>query len=559
MDPAASRLSSTASLLALGFAALFAAGCEPTGAQFSPASGVLVYYGTGAGDLVSASVSGGAIVLNGGQIPIRGGVPTPANTVRIVMKGRGGNDYLAIDESGGALPDARLDGGGGADVLIGGSGDDEVDGGPGNDVALLGDGDDRFVWYPGDELDTVEGEDGADTLAFHGADVAENVEIYTSAGRANLYRNVDAVSTSLGGVEAIEYFARGGVDAVFVHDLTGTGVARVAVDLAGSQGGGDGQADLVHLMGTNGDDQLELAGDAAGITVSGLAAGVEIAGHEAGDALVVNVLGGADVVFSQVAAATMQTTYNGGLGVDLLIGGAGDETFNGGDGGDSAMMGGGDDTFVWNPGDDNDAVDGEGGFDTLLFNGSNAGENISVSAVGDRVRFFRDIANVTEELDDVEAIEFVARGGVDSVSLYDTTGTDLVALHVDLSNGFGASDGASDAVIVHGTPLADSVTIAGDAAEVWCTGLPTDVSITGAENPLDSLVVGLKTGDDVVQAAGLAASGIALTAWGDEDDDVLIGGDGPDVLYGGDGDDVLQGGPGLDVLDGGAGNNIVIQ
>ena len=38
-----------------------------------------------------------------------------------------------------------------------------------------------------------------------------------------------------------------------------------------------------------------------------------------------------------------------------------------------ALMGAGDDTFVWNPGDDNDIVEGQAGFDTLLFNGANAG------------------------------------------------------------------------------------------------------------------------------------------------------------------------------------------
>ncbi len=43
-------------------------------------------------------------------------------------------------------------------------------------------------------------------------------------------------------------------------------------------------------------------------------------------------------------------------------------------------MGDGDDTFVWNPGDDNDTLEGEGGFDTMLFNGANAAEEITISA-----------------------------------------------------------------------------------------------------------------------------------------------------------------------------------
>jgi Ca2+-binding RTX toxin-like protein len=90
-------------------------------------------------------------------------------------------------------------------------------------------------------------------------------------------------------------------------------------------------------------------------------------------------------------------------------------------------------------------------------------------------------------------------------------------------------------------------------------GLAAQVNISGAEPTNDRLVINALAGDDVVEASGLAASAIQLTADGGADDDVLIGGDGNDVLLGGDGDDVLLGGPGVDVLDGGAGDNIVIQ
>jgi Ca2+-binding RTX toxin-like protein len=53
------------------------------------------------------------------------------------------------------------------------------------------------------------------------------------------------------------------------------------------------------------------------------------------------------------------------------------------------------DTLVWNPGDGSDVVEGQAGSDTLQVNGSNASETIDISANGERVRFFRDVAAVT--------------------------------------------------------------------------------------------------------------------------------------------------------------------
>ncbi len=85
------------------------------------------------------------------------------------------------------------------------------------------------------------------------------------------------------------------------------------------------------------------------------------------------------------------------------------------------------------------------------------------------------------------------------------------------------------------------------------------VHITGAEAANDHLIVNALGGDDVVDASGLSATAIRLTANGGDGNDVLIGGAGNDTLLGGAGDDVLIGGLGQDVLDGGPGNNILIQ
>ena len=106
-------------------------------------------------------------------------------------------------------------------------------------------------------------------------------------------------------------------------------------------------------------------------------------------------------------------------------------------------------------------------------------------------------------------------------------------------------------MIVNGTNGDDVVLAVGDASGDAVLGLAAQVNITGAEAANDRLTVNALAGDDVVEASGLAAGAIQLTADGGDGNDVLIGGDGNDVLLGGAGDDVLIGGPGIDVLDGG--------
>jgi Ca2+-binding RTX toxin-like protein len=224
-------------------------------------------------------------------------------------------------------------------------------------------------------------------------------------------------------------------------------------------------------------------------------------------------------------------------------------------------MGAGDDTFVWNPGDGSDTVEGQGGFDTMLFNGANVNEQINISANGDRVRFTRDVANITMDLHGVEGIDFNALGGADTITVNDLTGTGVTSLNLDLASppGSGTGDGQADTIIVNGTNGDDAVVLAGDASGVSVFGLAAQVNITGAEAANDRLTVNALGGDDVVDASGLSAGAIGLTENGGDGDDVLIGGDGNDTLIGGDGDDVLIGGPGQDILDGGTGNNILIQ
>jgi Ca2+-binding RTX toxin-like protein len=224
-------------------------------------------------------------------------------------------------------------------------------------------------------------------------------------------------------------------------------------------------------------------------------------------------------------------------------------------------MGAGDDTFIWNPGDGSDSVDGQGGNDTMVFNGANIAEQFNISANGSRVRFTRDVGNIVMDLNGVEGIDLNALGGADTVTLSDMTGTDLTSLNVDLGSppGSGMGDGAADSVIVNGTSGNDVIMVSGDSSGVTVAGLAAQVNITGSEAANDTLTINALAGDDVVVAEGLAAGAIQFAANGGDGNDILIGSAGDDVLTGGNGDDILEGGPGVDLLDGGPGDNILIQ
>ena len=91
------------------------------------------------------------------------------------------------------------------------------------------------------------------------------------------------------------------------------------------------------------------------------------------------------------------------------------------------------------------------------------------------------------------------------------------------------------------------------------TGLAATVNVTNIDPALDALTIKGLDGNDILDAAQLAAASMVLTLDGGAGDDLLVGGDGNDNLFGRDGDDTLVGGPGQDVLDGGPGLNVLEQ
>jgi Ca2+-binding RTX toxin-like protein len=280
--------------------------------------------GTNGNDTINVSGDASGVAVSGlaALVAIQHQEPTDA----LAVNGLGGNDAITAAALAAQAITLTLDGGAGDDTIagakgveaaFGGDGNDSIDGNGGDDVAFLGAGDDTFVWDPGDGSDTIEGQDGIDTMLFNGAAGSEQVDLSANGNRLRFFRTQGNVTMDTAGVERVDFNALGGADLVTVNDLSGTDVGSLNVDLAGMLGGatGDGQPDRVVLNATNNDDTIKVSGDATEVTAKGLAPLVAIFHPEVrNDRLEISTLAGNDTVDSGgLAAGAIQLFVDGVL------------------------------------------------------------------------------------------------------------------------------------------------------------------------------------------------------------------------------------------------------
>ena len=336
----------------------------------------------------------------------------------------------------------------------------------------------------------VFGTDGADTPTVGGT---AGVVKVTGLGETV---NVSGGETGDGvGVDTI-----GGDDTITNSVLT-PGPTSVNVD------GGEG-SDTATYNGTAAADTIGIALNGTAVATFTPAGGLQNSTNV--ENLMVKGLGGDDTIQGQngIASLTHLTvdggdgndTLGGGDGADTMLGGNGNDTIDGNRGDDLEFGGGGNDTFVWDPGDGNDTLEGQSGVDALNFNGSNAGEKIDVSANGTRVRLFRDVANITQDLNGIEGLDIRALGSADTITFNDLTGTGLTKASVDLSGFDGQPDQSADTVIENGTALAENVAVTNSGSQILSTGLKPALTITGSE-PADTLAINTVGGKDQVTVA----------------------------------------------------------
>jgi Ca2+-binding RTX toxin-like protein len=498
-------------------------------AAFDPATGVLTITGDNGNNSISVGrdVSGN-IVVNGGALPIIGGIPTAANTTLIRVFAFDGNDQVVL-EPGNGLPRGELYGGAGNDSLIGGAAADTIMGGPGddtlfgglgidlilgdegadtltggdgNDVLFGGTGTDTLVWNPGDDNDTMEGQADQDTLLFQSANVAETIGILPNGQRLQFTRDIAGINLDVNDVETVQFNARGGADNITVGDLTATDVTAVKVDLASSLGSGDGQPDSVTIIGTPENNDVVVSGSGSNVAVSGLHAQVAISASEiAFDRVTIKTLEGADQVdASGLELGIIQLTVEGGADTDSLTAVADIQVAQ------------------------------------LVANAS-------------RLNIFRGAADIFDA-DDVESVVLFGSAEADAIVIGDLAGTDVSEVVVDLFDPEhpDAGDGAEDVVTVNGTQGGDNIVITGLFPELTVAGLSAAITVAGAETDHDRLTVASLGGDDVVNASALPAGQINLDINGGLGLDILTGSSGNDVINGGDGNDVAVGGPGEDLF-----------
>jgi Ca2+-binding RTX toxin-like protein len=248
--------------------------------------------------------------------------------------------------------------------------------------------------------------------------------------------------------------------------------------------------------------------------------------------IVIDDLSSTDVTLIEIDAGLGDDTIDGSHltnSTSLLV--------KAGAGADKLTGGGANDTFISDVGDGNDTIEGGDGADRVLLRGAAGDDRIDVTAIGERVRAFRNTDDATISMNGVEVITLAANEGADSVRVRDLSGTDVRTVAILL----GENDQAADTVFADGTNGNDAITVTGSSGSIEVNGMAAQVTISGVAGENDTLAILGLDGNDTIDASALAAGAVvnlALDAGGG--DDTLLGSQGADVINGSDGNDTAS-------------------
>jgi Ca2+-binding RTX toxin-like protein len=344
------------------------------------------------------------------------------------------------------------------------------------------------------DVDPGTADAAADTVIGQGTAGADKVSLNSGGG--------DLVTSGLG--SQVRMAAGDALDTLLVAGMAGDDTLISSPAVAGTAAaafdGGEG-IDTAIYRGTANDDEIGIvnnAGAAERVFTLGGSAPLDVRSAESLD---IQSQDGNDTVTAQnglsafapltIEGGTGEDVLRGGDGADTIVGGSGDDVIDGNRGDDSERGGSGNDTFLWDPGDGSDVLDGDGDNNTLQFNGSNIGEQIDVSAVPGGAQLTRNVAAVTQTMNDVDDVEIAAQAGADQLTVNDLTGSGVGFVGMT----FAPDASPPDTVVENGTPRRDNVTVTREGDDVFTVGFPAETRITGAV-PADTLAINTLDGRD---------------------------------------------------------------
>jgi Ca2+-binding RTX toxin-like protein len=448
-------------------------------------------------------------------------------------------------------------------TIIGNSSPQHLDGGLGADVLIGGGGNDIYVV---DNLGDVVIEDG--DLGVQ--DLGDRVESYISY---TLPANVEDLT--LLGDAAIN--GTGNADGNLLNGILNP-TANVLAGGAGNDHYIINDIDIVLENADEGSDSIEIAfGSATSYSIADYA-NVEIL--MARDTLGSVALVGDDHD-NELIGNDADNLLVGGAGDDSLQGGgdslfaSDSDTLNGGTGNDFLSGGMSSDLYLFATGDGQDVISDSGfGFDTIQFtDGVITAADVLLARLGNSLEIT--LRNGSEQITvsnhfasspsgnfSIEEILFadgtrwsesaianrLANSSNIATEAGDTlTGTVADDVIVALGGDDNVSTGAGNDVIDGGD---GNDTLFGNAGDDTLHGQDGDDSLEGQDGT--DLIYGEAGADQIRAGAG------GDVVYGGADSDWIDGEAGDDTLYGDDGDDTLMAGDGNDILDGGAGNDQLV-
>ncbi|HVZ63437.1 MAG TPA: LEPR-XLL domain-containing protein, partial [Lacunisphaera sp.] len=290
--------------------------------------------------------------------------------------------------------------------------------------------------------------------------------------------------------------------------------------------------------------------------VDGLGSGVETI--NAGDGN--NTVNGGSAGDSITTGSGTDLIHGNG-GNDTIDAGAGDDVIVGGAGNDSLTGGNGNDTFAWTLGDGTDTISGGAGANSLNLEGDANANTLTVSASGST--FSATMGGVTLTPTGIQTLFANMKGGADSVTFNDLTGTGLTSVNAALGDG----DGAADTVTINGTGSNDTyrlnstsnlLVVSKVTAMTDATPL-VEYHIDQGSYPADIVSLNAGNGNDTIDAHNVTTAHATLKLYGQNGNDTILGSSFNDTIDGGANDDTLTGGPGQDTFADASGNDTLVE